>query len=810
MKIHRSGQQKMTSARGPMARRLALGCSVSVASVACGMAAGTANAQTAAAPAGAASAPTAADEAEQVGKIVVTARRRDEALVDVPLAISVVTSAKLQQLGITSTTELANYVPGLEFNNFTPGNARNDRGSGRIIAFRGLLVSTVGGGGASMFLNGAAVVGNELPVGLDIGSVEVLRGPQSVYFGRSTMTGAVSYQTKKIPDQLVGQGVAEIGQRNLRNISASVASPLIDGLLGARLTVLSESSDGYVTNSYNNGATKLGDTSRKSVSGTVELTPTSALSIKGYFNRFRDDDGPSATAFIPASLDNCKLGTTQTTFCGEIPGRQFSYNYINTTIPANMSDLIFSSPLLRGVGFDKKVGQQRLADNSDIAATWNISDYLRLQAITGYHLNTTSAALDGIGQPVQPSFRYSGYFYTFTQRFRDFSQELRLSSDPEERLSWTFGTNYIANTIFTHAIVGFQNQPSGTFTPANQALGEQINKTKGVFGGAYFKLTPQWTLSAEAREQSDRRRAKSTNQVSGALLSDLSETFKSFSPRVAADYDLGGRKKVYASYATGTRPGGFNTTIAAQAGNPAALAQIAELLGGGGTTYKEEKLKIAELGFKGELAGGKGYFDINAYKGTLVNQQITIGALIPILGFSVTGTANAGESAIHGIEFQGNYNFTREFSLAATAAWNHTNRTKFLNTSGIPQFGTTDFSGKEFAFVPEYSGSLVASYSTGLSNGWGLFSTVAETYRGKMFADTFNASYIKARFQTDVRAGVSKSDLYTVELYVKNLLNDQNYTGGGVSPDFGTSSFNAFFGGWAPPRQVGMRFSAKF
>ena len=807
MKIYRSGRQKMSCHRKVLGNRLVLSCGFSVAA---GLAAGVAHAQTAAPPAAAASAP-AAQEPQQASQIVVTARRRNEALVDVPIAISVVTSDKLQQLGITSTTDLANFVPGLEFNNFTVGNARNDRGSGRSLVFRGLLVSTVGGSGASMFLNGAAVVGNEIPAGLDIGQVEILRGPQSVYFGRATMTGAVAYKTRNVPDQLGGEGIVEFGQRNYKNIQATVAGPVVPGLLGARVTALTESVDGYVTNNYNHGARNLGDTSRKSVSGTLDLTPTNSISVKGYFNMFRDDDGPSATAFIPASRDNCKIGTTQTTFCGQIPGREFSNNYINTTIPDNMAALIFSTPLMHGTGFKQKIGQQRLATNSDITATWNISDYLRLQAITGYHANSTMAALDGIGQPPQPTFPYSAYFYTFSQKFYDASQELRLSSDPEEQFSWTFGANYIANTIYTHAIVGFQNQPSGTFTPGNQNLGEQITKTKGVFGGAYYKVTPKLTLSGEARQQSDERRATSTNQNTNVVASDLSATFNSFSPRLAVDYDLGKRQKVYASFATGNRPGGFNTTIAAQAGNPVALQQIADLLGGGGITYKEEKLEIAEIGYKGELPAGKGYFDINAYMGKLKNQQVTISALIPVLGFSVTGTSNVGESEIHGVEFQGNYNFTPEFSLSTTLAWNYTKRTQYLNTSGIPQFGTTNFSGKHFTGVPELSGSLVASYTRGVGGGWSFFTNVIEVYRGKEFADNFNASYINARWQTDLRLGVSApKERFTVEAFVKNVFNDQNYTGGQVSPDFGTGSFNAFFGGWAPPRQIGLRFNGKF
>ena len=810
---------------------LVLGCfSIGVA-----LASGNASAQAAATPTdpttpatdSVAAAPTAG--VQSLDAVQVTARRRNESLVDVPLAISVVTQDKIQKLGLQSTTDIANFVPSLEFNSFTPGNSRNDRGSGRNVAFRGLLLTTGGGNAASVFLDGAAVVGNEIPVSLDVGQVEVVRGPQSVYFGRSTMTGAIAYTTRAIPDQLTGEVVLEGAQRNEKSLTASIAGPIVPGLLGARFTVLDQSTDGYVTNSYNN--TTLGDQSRKSYSTTVEFTPFDKLSFKGYYNRFKDDDGPSATAFVPASLDNCKLGTTQTTFCGEIPDRRYSINYINTTVPTSVvtagvngprttiSNLIFSSPLIAGTGFEPKIGQQRVAENSDLVTNWDINSYLRFQAITAYHTNVTMAALDGFGQAVQPTFGNQAYFYTLTQKFRDFDQEIRLSSDPNRRISWTVGANYIHSDTFVDAIVAQQAQGTTRIgTAGAQSIGDQISRTLGVFAGAYIKVVPQLTLSLEAREQEDRREASAyagtTNGGAtagyGALLSDLSQTYKSFSPRASLSYDLGNRQTLYTSYASGNRPGGFNTGIAGQANNPTALAQIGQLLAGGGSVaYREEKLKVVEVGYKGEVPDGRGFFDVNVYAGKLSNQQITVAALIPTLGYSVSGTTNAGEAKIHGVEFQGDYAFTRQFSVATTAAWNYTDRTSFLNTAGVPEFGTTDFSGKKFAFVPEYSASVVGTYTYALPSAWQGYSTVAVVYRGKEYADVFNASYIKGRVQTDLRTGATHGN-YTVEAFVRNVFNNQDYTGGNVAPDYGTVSYNAFFGGWAPPRQVGVRLLAKF
>ncbi len=800
------------------------------------IAASLASAQTPAASGSSATTGTS----QSVGEITVTARRRNEALVDVPLAISVVSSAKIDQLGIKNTTDLANYVPGLEFNNYTPGDNRNDRGSGRFLAFRGLLLS--GSASSSMFLNGAAVVGNEIPASMDIGAVEVLRGPQSVYFGRSTQTGALSYRTKAIPDRLSGEAEYETGQRNLSNFAASISGPIIPNVLGARLSYVSEKTDGYVGNDFTNGATKLGDTSRQSISTTIEYTPTTDLSFKGYFNYFKDDDGPSATAYIRSQYNNCQLpGATQRTFCGEIPGRENSINYRSPYFPgataaqAQIAPYVFNNPLLSGARIKQHVGGQRQASNADVTVNWNISDYLKFQAITGYHENLTVAANDGLGQPLQPynptpyqggsgaQFPNQFNMFTLTRKFRDFSQEFRLSSDPDRAISWTAGVNYIQNTVKTLASVGnvvnvgnntVVGCPANSFCPVVQSLGTQTTQTYGYFGGVYWKIIPKLTLGAEARYQEDKRGGISQSPTTGVQSSNLTDTFYSVSPRVSIDYALDGKKKIYASYSTGTRPGGFNTNIVAQANNAAAYAEILQKLGGAGVSFLEDKLRVVELGFKGEFDGGKGFFDVNTYVGKLMNQQVVYAAAIfapPLNGNTVTGTGNVGEGKIHGVEFQGNYNFTRALSVNSSFAWNNTKRTKFLQptTAAVAQFGTQDFSGTTFANVPEYSASIVGAYTTPLKDNWNSFTNVALVYRGKQFVDAKNAAWIKGRYQTDVRTGI-ENGTYTLEAYVKNVFNNQDYTGGGVTSDFAGNTGNSFFGGWAPPRQFGVRVKVKF
>ena len=769
------------------------------------------------------------------GAITVTARRRTESITDVPLAISVVTAAKLQKLDIKSTSELANYVPGLQFSDYTPGYARNDRGATRPLIFRGLNLGTGGSVTAAggMFLDGAAVVGNEIPASMDIGQVEVLRGPQSVYFGRSTMTGAVSYRTKAIPDHLTASFEAEGGERGLRNFEGSVAGPVIADLLRARVSGVLQHTDGYATNAYDPSSPKLGERDRKSISGTIELTPASNLDIKGYVNYFHDHDGEAATAFVTNNYDNCtRPGATRTTFCGQIPGGSAITYYQKTNVPTTGDfQRIFDTPLIDGQGFKKDTGLQRNSFNSHVIVNWQLSDYLKLNSITGYHTNVTLQVADGQAQPYIPgSTTYSNYFYSITNKTKDFSQELRLSSDPARRLSWTLGGNYIFAYNKTSAITVFQTtaqNAAGTSLPASPAnLTTDEAHTKGIFGGAYFKIVPKLVLSAEARYQWDKRETLSNSLIRttdgydyGPIVSPPNDkTYGSFNPRIALDYDIGGGRKVYTSYASGTRPGGFNALLATYktspqyAGNAALQSQLTSLLPINNPNYAEEKLRIGELGIKGDFDGRKGFFDINGYYGKVTNQQITYGALIPALLVSVTAIANIGKAEVYGVEAQGNYNFTHEFSLSGTFSWNHTKRTQFTDVPDVAQFGTTDLAGTSFAYTPQFSGSAIASYERPINDMWSAYINSAYVYRGKIYTDVGNLSWIKGRSQVDLRTGLS-SRRYTLELFMTNVFNNRQYTNGSVAPDYGQTgsrTYYAFFGAQAEPRTFGGRINVNF
>jgi iron complex outermembrane receptor protein len=800
--------------------------------------------------------------------ILVTARRRNESIVDVPLAITVVGAATLEKLDITSTSQLANFVPGLQFSDFTPGNSRNDRGGNRPIIFRGLNLARNGGvtGAGSMFLDGAAVIGNEIPGSMDIGAVEVLRGPQNVYFGRASMTGAISYRTKAIPTSWAYALDLTLAERDTHRVEASVAGPVIPGLLGVRITALEEANNGFITNAFAPNGDKLGARSRKSISGTLEFTPAEPLEIKLYANYFKDDDGPSATVNIfpdavvtpatgttPATIrvgqvTNCIQGTTyapgtvvtstaRPTICGRAPDISRAIAYSRTLIPLDHAAATFSVPYLQGEGFDRQVGLQRKAFNSHGVVNLDVSDYLKLQSITGYHTNAVIQAIDGHAQPVQPGSQFSVLFFGLSNKFTDFSQEFRVSSDSERMFSWTVGGTYVnarnqsnaTNTRTSNIQPSATNpNPVQTFTPLLLNIGDDRAKTYGAFAGAYLKLFEnRLTISAEGRYQIDKRSNTQIAFLTGATINRAADDFKSFNPRVSLDYDVGGGRKLYASYAQGSRPGGFNNGLLSYFDStnsiyttntaltvPAVTAAINEVFGVTDPTFDEEKLTIYEIGFKGNFAGSRGYFDLNTYYGKLQDQQITFQALVPLLATSLSVTANRGELEIYGVEFTGSYDFTSELSVLTTFAYNKTNRTRYFDPTpaNVRLYGFSDYAGLETPNTPEITASGVISYEAEDNDNWAPFGTVAAVYRGRQWADIANFAYIPGRATVDLRVGIKNGPL-RLEAFATNLFNNQTFPGGNVASDFGGNplgSDQGFYGAYADPQTFGARLSARF
>jgi len=184
-------------------------------------------------------APVNAQEgAETIEEVMVTARRREESLQEVPVTVAVVDATAIEERGLQSIDDVARFTPGLSFSKaFGRATERPVvRGLGNVLAGVQFGVES----GAAYFIDGIYYPGDLQGLNLnDLERVEVIKGPQSALYGRNSYAGAINFVTKSPSEELSGDVrllFAEDGEQDLR---ASISGPLIPGVLGGSLSVRS-------------------------------------------------------------------------------------------------------------------------------------------------------------------------------------------------------------------------------------------------------------------------------------------------------------------------------------------------------------------------------------------------------------------------------------------------------------------------------------------------------------------------------------------------------------------------------------------
>ena len=220
-----------------------------------------------------------ADEAVAVdeGEIIVTARRSDERLQDVPVSVQVVSGESLQKLAVTSADEISKLAPGLTLTN---------AGASSVVVLRGVTWQPGSGTPAT------PIYFNEVPFGpaetlqalFDIGQIEVLRGPQGTSRGAPSISGAVTITTRK-PDLTEFGGFVQglYGSGDHTDFQGAINVPLIKDMLAIRLAGNIEDSDGNRVYSVNSRVQpKLKD---RTYRATVLFKPTDTLSLQAMYQR---------------------------------------------------------------------------------------------------------------------------------------------------------------------------------------------------------------------------------------------------------------------------------------------------------------------------------------------------------------------------------------------------------------------------------------------------------------------------------------------------------------------------------------------
>jgi iron complex outermembrane receptor protein len=761
----------------------------------------------------------AATESED-GGIVVTARKREEDILTVPVTVQAFSAEKLDAKGVTTMQDLANNTPGLNINDSSSGHA--DRGFQQVV-LRGFTPVTTLATTTSLFIDGVPVSSPSAFTSISQPErIEILKGPQSAYFGRNTFAGAINVVNKEPGNEYHGSATAAFGEYNNQRYRAEVEGPIIEDKLFLRGTFDYFSKDGSWKNAAASGGT-LGDQSSRSASIMAVFKPFDRLKIKGFALFSKDSDGaPANGRFVAYDVKNA-AGTiilknqSNCSFTGDSKGVQggggvaVTNNYICGTIPsiinpvsANVTNdaitaaflAIPENRLVRPQDGVQGYGLLRNYHHYHVTGDLEITDQITFSALAGWGNEywNTMIDLDGFdgsaiaaGTGAVPATAPRGFYdfpFLVERKTHDNSAEARLSFE-SDNLHMVGGFSYLNATVQSGQRGSTGVMSAAVTTPPG---GVSQNKTYGIFGGITYDFTDALSISAEGRYQTDKLYAFNGATAVNVTVADLvpiglyaprallaSATYKNFMPRAIINYQITPDTMVYVSWAKGVNPAQFNSSLITQ---PAAVQTAAAGLGVK-VAVLPEKINNYEIGVKGKAMNGALRYSIAAYYSQWRDQINSVQILIPTTTPPTLtgGVQNSGSVDLKGIEAEVALRANDYLSIDFAGAVNDSSIKAFKNVQLSQLTGLYDFSGKEMPLSSKYSFTLGAQVGHDIA-GWDdgkWFIRGDWAYKSGTWASQANITKTHSRNVVNFRAGISKG-MFSIEGFINNAFNDTNVT----------------------------------
>ena len=541
-----------------------------------------------------------------IEEIVVTARQRAETLQEIPLSITAFTAADIIRSGVQGFEDLARMTSGIYFTDRVQGS-QPGRTANNSVRIRGIQANE----SASLFIDGVYVFNGVSSIGIaDLERVEIIKGPQSAFFGRNTFAGAINYITKS-PDLYEYEGHVNTRAGTYKNyeIDASHSGPIIEGKLAYQVSVRSFGKGRMWTTTDGGG---LGEQGSDSISMVLYSEPTENLSLKLRFFYQEDEDGQAPVGFLggtgrfepfdwgAAGLNNC-LGTPFNTLdvddnpitvtlgsflCGSVPNpgdvgapridvnsslrpaknfevRPAFDGEANIFLPPAarpnyvIDFLVNGPPIIPGVPRLDHMGQKtdtiRIGFNGD----YDFFDGHVLTVTAGYNDTRQDIITDYDQTEVESWYIESG------RTIEDYSIEARVASPGEDRFRWLAGATYYYQDYISAGFGRAVNVCIFTCAigPANLAAAPNSgNKAKvwGIYGSLSYDLTDELTVDIEGRYLEDER---ITGAKYGTFSNFLTNTFKQKTPRFILNYRPTDETTLYGQYSRGSLPGVTNGIV---------------------------------------------------------------------------------------------------------------------------------------------------------------------------------------------------------------------------------------------------------
>ena len=762
-------------------------------------------------------------------EIVVTARKVEENMMEVPLAITAFSAEELEAIDMAELTDIQLFTPSFSFTNQQGGSGRNDRSSNALV-FRGLYLNINVGinAGGLLFIDGAPVVGGYSPSIVDTERVEILKGPQSAYFGRSTFVGALNFVMKEPGDEFGGRISADFAKFGSNEQHIMIEGPLVEDKLKVRVSGRHWRQGGYIDN-FADPSDELGERTTNSVSTSIVFTPTDSLKAKLFVNFFVDEDW-AATQFAlkqdqyngRGNIDGSCDPLSAPLRPGVQEGSRAAFGYVCGELPS-MSELdpaIFSAdtvidPILEKTLFDpnpnwlvfdpdfhRKPGLRREAFQTSLRIDFEHSSGYSFTSLTALHTDKNQNIIDlnyrdgrsranpfaplligVLGRTdVRPDWNTT---LAIQAEQEDWSQEFRVTSPQDKRFRWVAGFNYF--DAYSPGQTVYGNLIGGPFFTA--AIVEREVETPAVFGAAYFDITPRLTLSAETRYQWDKISENTlidVNQLPPETPLVFSATFNSFAPRISLDYKYADNSTVYVLYSRGFRPGRFNAVLASA--SPAVLDALRAVAPTASLNILEEKLDNYEIGWKATWLEGRARTTLALYYDEWLNGQV--GNSIPVVADGVANLINVvlnnGKAELRGIEFEGQFQATENLTLSASYGLNDTEVKSFVCGECNLVYGSFEgVVGNELPSAPRVTWTVSGQYDDNLVGDWDWYGRVDWAHQGSRYTDFSNIAKTSPYNSVNIRIG-ARNPSFWVEAFVQNALDHDEFLQGSLGVDLFT------------------------
>jgi iron complex outermembrane receptor protein len=695
--------------------------------------------------------------ATTIGEVIVTATRLGATnLQKTPIAVSALSGAQLATSVILSTHDLGKYTPSVQI-------AQNN-GFAEIY-IRGVGSNNVFNGSdpdVTVNIDGVYIARSfgEFTNFLDVGQVEVLRGPQGTLYGRNAAGGTINVTSLAPTDYFTGEARVTGGNYNEVGVEGYVSGPIDPGKADFSLAAEHYQHDAYQQNIVP-GEPGVGSENQSSARAQLLLTPSSNLKATTRVDiEYADeaDEGNDVLLEPYNAVTDSILG-----------------NYHKVAVKGPTNDLISSGGIAEDIYY-------------------TVNPYLTLRSVT-------AARFDDYNNDAETDGSNIGYQFTHLRETeQEYSQELTANGKigrfdyvggiylfDEQDASNDLVTSYKTNTHTVTKPVT-HDQSYAAYANVDYRITDALTVIAGIrytvedknisqWGGNYSNITG---LNADLPGPGIAKGGPSSYT--------LSHSYDAPTPKVALQYQIDPNLMAYVSATRGFKSGGFNETVL-----PANAST--QLVG-----FAPEELWSYEAGIKSEWFEKKLKLNVTAFHYDYTDMQVQA-FLVP----GQTSITNAASAHVDGVEFEAEFRPIRAFDIGANVSLLNA---KYANYPDAPSTGTAtvDATGHYLNESPPFSMNTWAQYNWDLPDGARIWVRGEYSYQTRVYFTAVNddiqtqAAYGLANFLVGWN---STNGRWGVDAYIKNALNQQYI--------IQTGSFSATPAGTAgPPMTIGAQVSRKF